>query len=150
MKGFDTLEKKLRKHLPEGEFKNVSEQRYRAMSAVKGRDNKTTERRLRMALVNNGISGWRLHPKNIPGRPDFFFTDANLALFVDGCFWHQCPSHSKIPQQNQDYWIPKLKRNIIRAKEVEITYKKSGWKVIRIWEHEIKEDPKKFLKNLNC
>lgn len=95
------------------------------------------------------LKGFAYQPK-VFGRPDFINYKRKIVVFVDGCFWHQCPIHSKKPKQNQEYWTPKLERNIIRAKEVEIAYKKSGWKLIRIWEHEIKGDPKKFLKNLNC
>lgn len=69
------------------------------------------------------------------GRPDFINYKRKIVLFVDGCFWHQCHLHSKIPKQNRNYWFPKLIRNVIRGKEVEIAYKKSGWKVVRIWEH---------------
>ncbi len=93
------------------------------------------------------LGGFAYQPK-IFGRPDFINYKRKIVVFADGCFWHQCPIHSKKPKQNQEYWIPKLERNIIRAKEVEITYKKSGWKVIRIWEHEIKENPEKYIKKL--
>lgn len=80
------------------------------------------------------------------GRPDFINYKKRTVIFVDGCFWHQCPIHSKKPKQNKAYWIPKIKRNVTRAKEVEIAYKNSGWNVVRIWEHEINNNLNNCLK----
>lgn len=74
---------------------------------------------------------------DIFGRPDFADWKNKIVVFIDGCFWHCCPSHHRKPQSNREYWIPKLERNMIRAKEVEIAYKNSGWKVVRIWEHNV-------------
>lgn len=80
--------------------------------------------------------GFEYQP-NLPGRPDFVNWKKKIVIFIDGCFWHCCPIHSKIPEQNKDYWLPKLKRNITRAKEMDTAYKNSGWKVIRLWEHNL-------------
>jgi len=82
------------------------------------------------------------------GRPDFVNHKKKIVLFVDGCFWHQCPIHSKKPVQNVQYWLPKLERNVTRAREVEIAYKNSGWKVVRIWEHQINNQSNNNLKKL--
>ena len=92
------------------------------------------------------LRGFVYQPK-VFGRPDFINYKRKIVVFVDGCFWHQCPIHSKKPKQNQEYWIPKLERNITRAKAVGIAYKTSNRKVIRILEHEIKENPEKCIKN---
>jgi DNA mismatch endonuclease (patch repair protein) len=86
--------------------------------------------------VKEILKEYDYQPKEF-GRPDFINYKKKIVLFIDGCFWHQCPIHSKKPKHNANYWIPKLKRNIIRAKEVEIAYNNSGWKVVRIWEHSI-------------
>jgi len=118
------------------------ETRSRIMSNIRSYKTKP-ELFLRKLLKN-----FEYQPK-IFGRPDFVDYKNKIILFVDGCFWHQCPIHSTVPKQNQNYWIPKLERNLTRAKEVEITYKKSGWKVIRIWEHDIMNNPKKISKILN-
>ena len=72
------------------------------------------------------------------GKPDFIDWKKKIAIFIDGCFWHCCPIHSKKPKQNAGYWLPKLQRNLTRAKEVEIAYKNAGWKIVRIWEHELR------------
>ena len=78
------------------------------------------------------------HPKNVFGNPDFINKKSRIIIFIDGCFWHKCLIHYKEPNSNKKYWLPKLERNAIRDKEVGITYKKAGWKVIRIWEHELR------------
>jgi DNA mismatch endonuclease (patch repair protein) len=64
------------------------------------------------------------------------FARAEVAVFVDGCFWHGCPKHQTIPKANPDYWIPKLKRNKARDREVDDVLRASGWTVVRIWEHD--------------
>ncbi len=82
------------------------------------------------------LKEFEYQPKEF-GRPDFINYKKKIVLFIDGCFWHCCPIHSKIPEQNKGYWIPKLERNLTRAKEVEMAYKMAGWRVVRIWEHEL-------------
>lgn len=83
------------------------------------------------------IHGFIYHPKNTFGRPDFINKNSKTIIFIDGCFWHKCPRHYKEPKSNRKYWIPKIERNAVRDREVDITYRKSGWMVIRIWEHEL-------------
>jgi len=58
---------------------------------------------------------------------------------VDGCFWHKCPKCFKQPKSNKEYWVPKIQRNVQRDKEQNLYLKRNAWKVIRIWEHDIKE-----------
>ncbi len=98
-------------------------------------------------LLKKFLKGFTYQPK-IFGRPDFIDYKKKIVVFVDGCFWHQCPVHSKIPKQNRGYWVPKLRRNISRAKEVEITYKNSGWEIVRIWEHTIRNNPNKMIEKI--
>jgi DNA mismatch endonuclease, patch repair protein len=76
-------------------------------------------------------------------RPDIVFTRARLVVFVDGCFWHGCPEHQVIPRSNRDYWVPKLRRNIDRDREVDDVLTVAGWHLIRIWEHEDAEEAAK-------
>lgn len=71
------------------------------------------------------------------GRPDFADLKNKKVIFIDGCFFHKCPKHFIKPKSNKKYWLPKLERNAVRDKEVYIAYKLAGWKVIRIWEHDI-------------
>jgi DNA mismatch endonuclease (patch repair protein) len=69
-------------------------------------------------------------------RPDVVFTRAKVAVFVDGCFWHGCPSHGTAPRRNTAYWGPKLERNARRDAVVTERLAAAGWNVVRIWEHE--------------
>lgn len=69
-------------------------------------------------------------------RPDFVFRRSQVAVFVDGCFWHCCPAHGVIPRANADYWRPKLARNRERDQEVTLALENAGWTVVRVWEHE--------------
>lgn len=72
------------------------------------------------------------------GNPDFIDWRKKTIIFIDGCFWHKCPVHYKEPKSNKKYWLPKLERNVTRDNEINVTYKNSGWKVVRIWEHELR------------
>lgn len=106
------------------------------MSLIRSRGNKDTERKLAAILRTSGIAGWRRH-QPLLGRPDFVFRHASLAVFVDGCFWHGCPSHCRMPSSNQAYWHPKIARNKARDKFVTTALRKRGWRVLRIWEHDL-------------
>ena len=81
--------------------------------------------------------GFAYQPKNIFGKPDFADKKDKIAVFIDGCFWHGCKKHYKMPKQNKKYWNEKLKRNIQRDKIVSSRLERDGWKVLRIWEHQI-------------
>jgi DNA mismatch endonuclease (patch repair protein) len=69
-------------------------------------------------------------------RPDIAFTARRVAVFVDGCFWHCCPDHGSQPAANTWYWEPKLRRNVERDRAADALLAASGWRVIRVWEHE--------------
>lgn len=106
------------------------------MSRVRGRGNKATEGALVKIIRKNHITGWRRHTK-LFGKPDFVFRKNRLAVFVDGCFWHGCPKHSSHPATNRAFWEKKLKKNKDRDRLVTRTLRKSGWHVLRIWQHEL-------------
>jgi DNA mismatch endonuclease (patch repair protein) len=72
-------------------------------------------------------------------RPDVVFTRRRVAIFVDGCFWHGCPTHGTRPKANGWYWAPKLARNQERDRRVDGWLREAGWVVVRIWEHELAE-----------
>lgn len=134
------MEKILRQKLPRGEFTDVPAVRSRAMSAIRGKDNVTTERRLRFALVQAGIAGWRLHPRDVPGRPDFYFPQDDLAIFTDGCFWHGCELCGHVPSRNGAFWRAKLERNRLRDAGVNARLEAENVRVLRFWEHDLKDD----------
>ena len=79
-----------------------------------------------------------IYQPGVFGNPDFINYKKRTVIFVDGCFWHKCPKHFIAPKSNKKYWLPKLKRNAARDIEVNFAYKHSGWKIVRIWEHELK------------
>jgi DNA mismatch endonuclease (patch repair protein) len=118
------------------------------MAAIRSRGNMTTEKALRFRLVRAGISGWRLHLTTVPGKPDFVFAGKHLAIFVDGCYWHGCPKCYRSPTSNTKYWSEKFMRNKSRDRSVTISLRRSGWKVVRIWEHEVKRSPVSALNKI--
>lgn len=67
---------------------------------------------------------------------DVVFVTAQVAVFVDGCFWHGCPLHATFPKSNQSYWLPKLAENKERDLRQSQKLRSAGWHVIRLWEHE--------------
>ena len=74
----------------------------------------------------------------LPGRPDFAFPKAKVAVFTDGCFWHGCPRCYTRPKSNRKFWDAKVARNRERDREVSRGLRRKGWRVIRIWEHALK------------
>ena len=106
------------------------------MAAIRSSGNKDTELKLVAILRAAHITGWRRR-QPLPGRPDFIFRSARLAIFVDGCFWHGCPKHGRKPHSNREYWLPKLRRNRERDTAVKRALRSAGWTVIRLWEHDL-------------
>jgi DNA mismatch endonuclease (patch repair protein) len=107
------------------------------MSRVRAKGNKSTELRLISLLRAEKIKGWRRHPALV-GNPDFIFRKARVVIFVDGCFWHGCPKHGRVPKSNQDFWVAKITANKQRDRFVSRTLKLQGWQVLRIWEHDLR------------
>ena len=107
------------------------------MARVRGRGNKSTEEKLARLFRQAGITGWRRHLK-LPGTPDFAFPREHLAIFVDGCFWHGCPQHATYPATRRKFWLKKFADNKARDHRVNRELRQRGWRVLRIWEHELK------------
>lgn len=103
------------------------------MAKVRSTGNASTEQRLAYLLRAHGITGWR-RKISLPGKPDFVFRSERVAVFVDGCFWHACPSHGRVPKSRVAFWKTKLERNAQRDRVVTRTLKAAGWTVVRIWE----------------
>jgi DNA mismatch endonuclease (patch repair protein) len=122
--------------------------RSKIMSSIHGTGNKSTEIVLAKLLSKNHIIGWRRKQK-VFGSPDFVIKKKKIAIFVDGCFWHGCPYHGTIPKTNKSFWKNKIIKNKKRDKKVNRLLRKNGWKVIRIWNHElIKLSKKSKLRRL--
>jgi DNA mismatch endonuclease (patch repair protein) len=117
------------------------EKRSDVMSRIRGKGNKKTELALIEILKAHQIVGWRRNAR-LFGRPDFVFFEHKLAVFVDGCFWHGCAIHSKIPTTNRSFWQKKISTNRARDLVVTKTLKKRGWRVMRLWEHDLKKRPR--------
>jgi DNA mismatch endonuclease (patch repair protein) len=145
----------------------TKKKRSEVMSRIRGRGNKDTELALMQIFREYQITGWRRHSlvsvlipkprekqqrtrkaslqdatrKENGGlfrvRPDFVFSKLKLAVFVDGCFWHGCPQHSSKPKTNATFWQKKLVANKARDRLVTRVLRKKGWKVLRIWEHDL-------------
>ena len=114
------------------------EKRSKIMSAVHSKQNKSTEMKLIKIFKENGIVGWRRNYK-VKGHPDFVFPDKKIAIFVDGCFWHGHDCRNTRPADNAEYWQKKRERNMRHDKEITALFENRGWKVIRIWECELKK-----------
>jgi len=110
--------------------------RSEVMSRIRGHGNKDTELALAKLFRRCKITGWR---RNQPvfGKPGFVFPKFKLAIFVDGCFWHGCPKHATKPKNNRAFWYRKLSANKARDRLVNAALRRAGWRVLRIWEHEL-------------
>ncbi|MDH4185888.1 MAG: very short patch repair endonuclease [Nitrospira sp.] len=113
--------------------------RSKIMAAVRSSGNKKTEKFIERLFRRNGIVGWR-RQLSLPGKPDFAFRQGRLALFVDGCFWHGCSKHCRIPVSNHNYWLQKIARNCARDKDVARQLRGGGWRVLRFWEHDLSNE----------
>lgn len=114
------------------------EDRTKTMRAVKGKGTRP-ERSLFSMLAGMRLKGWQKNVNDIVGRPDVVFPVEQVAIFLDGCFWHGCfQCQRKLPETNREYWKRKISRNIELARENNQKLAEDGWLVLRIWEHEIK------------
>lgn len=131
-----------------------AKKRSEVMSRIRSSGNQSTEFALVQLMRAAGITGWRRQVKvriqyrgsqarrsvtftQLRVKPDFIFQEVRLAVFVDGCFWHQCPLHSTLPENNREFWDTKLHGNVARDKLSTRLLRLSGWSVLRIWEHDI-------------
>jgi len=104
--------------------------------------------RLLKALRTARIGGWRRRVRLL-GSPDFVWRRERVALFVDGCFWHACPRHGRVPKSRKDFWVPKLATNKERDRAVSRALRAAGWRVLRIWEHDlVRKHEKRLLARL--
>lgn len=119
------------------------------MSRIRGNGNKATELALAKLFRRHGITGWRRR-QSVFGKPDFVFPKSRLAVFVDGCFWHGCPKHGTRPKQNRKFWDTKIARNRARDRRVNRELRKLGWRVVRIWEHDLAKHGDKCLRRIKA
>jgi len=115
------------------------------MAAVKSKDT-TPEMFIRRLVYSLGFR-YRLHVRSLPGTPDLVFPRLKRVIEVNGCFWHMhdC-GRCRIPSSRRDYWIAKIERNAARDKRTRRELRKLGWKVLVLWECEIKPSREDWLR----
>lgn len=112
----------------------------KVMSSIRAKNTKP-ELILRKSLVDSGLSGYRLHWKKAAGKPDISYPGIKLAIFVHGCFWHRCPyCNPPFPKSHKRFWKQKFKKNIERDIRKKHDLENNGWKVVIIWECQIKNN----------
>jgi DNA mismatch endonuclease (patch repair protein) len=120
----------------------------RVMSANKAK-NTTPEILFRKALWKAGLKGYRNNYKTIPGRPDIVFPKHKLAIFVHGCFWHRCPyCDLPLPKSNTAFWTEKFTKNQERDQRKKKDLEALEWKVIEVWECQLKNEISKSLNTI--
>lgn len=125
---------------------HTKEQRSYNMSMIKWKETKP-ELVIRKLLSSNRIRGCRLNHK-LAGKPDIVFGKYNLAIFVDRCFWHKCSKCFIQPKSNEKFWKKKIKGNVERGKKINKLLIKDGWKVLRFWEHLLRNNPNLVYKQI--
>lgn len=110
----------------------TKEQRSGIMKSIKSKDTKPEKLMLDM-LAKFGLD-FVLNDPSLPGKPDAVLMEAKVAVFMHGCFWHCHAGCFKMPKSRQEFWVPKLERNVARDKEAAEALKSLGYKVIVIWE----------------
>lgn len=121
------------------------EQRRKNMQAIKSKSK--LEDLVARELWKRGIR-YKRNVKTLFGKPDIAIQKYRVVIFIDSCFWHSCPVHGNIPKSNVEYWNKKLERNRIRDEEVNDFYKRKNWHILRIWEHEIRDNPDLTIQNI--
>ena len=126
------------------------EKRSKVMKAIKSKNTKTTELKMIQIFKELKISGWRrTYP--LIGKPDFVFPKKRIVVFVDGCFWHGHDCRNVTPKENFEFWDKKRAYNRAHDEEVTRLLIAKGWKVIRIWECELKKkNREKLYQKLEC
>lgn len=98
------------------------------------------ELRLRKALWYAGLRGYRLNWTKATGSPDIAFIGKRIAIFINGCFWHNCPHCKKrLPKANRQFWKRKLDENVKRDRRTKMDLESVGWEVLIVWECEIRD-----------
>jgi DNA mismatch endonuclease (patch repair protein) len=123
-----------------GEVSRIS--RSENMRRIRSKDT-GPELAVRKLLRNLGFTGYRLHRKDLPGKPDIAFIGRKKAVLIHGCFWHghDCKEGLRKPKSNQDYWLPKIERNQQRDAQHLAELERLGWSVLTVWECELHSPP---------
>jgi len=129
-------------------FTGVSEAVRKSMKSNRGK-NTELEVRFRKALRANGLVGYRVNVRKLPGTPDVAWVGKKVAVFLHGCFWHGCPNCSEKknlkPSTRAEYWSAKIAANRERDERNRLLLESNGWTVLVFWEHDFKEDPESLV-----
>jgi DNA mismatch endonuclease, patch repair protein len=124
----------------------MSLSRSEQMARIRGRNTKP-ELLMKKALSFAGVRA-RRQVKIMSIRPDFVIHSDHVAIFVDGCQWHGCPEHYVRPRTNHGFWASKLLENVQRDIRQTALLEASGWRVVRVWEHQLEDDRLGVVKNV--
>lgn len=131
------MERALKEALKKSQSLPVRPVTAKTMATIRSRGTRSTEWALRMRLVRSGFRGWTLHPSHLAARPDFYFGVKRIAVFVDGCFWHNCPKCGHTPKIRNEFWTTKFELNKRRDRRDTARLRRDGIAVVRIWEHQL-------------
>lgn len=125
------------------------EKRSEVMSRILSKDTKP-EKLVRSMLHSMGYR-FRIHIKDLPGKPDVVLKKYNAIIFVHGCFWHlhDACREGRIPSTRKEYWSDKLLKNKARDEKHMRKLRRLGWKVMRVWECQVEKKPEKVMKRIN-
>ncbi len=122
----------------------TKKKRSEVMSRIRSEDTKP-ELEVRKVLFAMGYR-YKLHYGEY--SIDIAMPKKKIAIFIDGCFWHGCPQHFRLPKSNVSFWETKIKSNLKRDRKVNKALKSNGWKVVRVREHEIRKNKSIYLRRL--
>lgn len=125
---------------------HTKEQRSKNMKAIRSTGT-SLERKVTNELWNRGYR-FRKNFKKLMGAPDISIKKYKIVIFIDSCFWHSCPRHGSMPSSNIEYWEKKLQRNVKRDKIVNQYYEDLCWNILRIWEHDLKNNFEDTIMNI--
>ena len=109
----------------------------------------TPELSLRKALHAAGIGGYRLNRRIEGVRPDIVFGPSRVAIFVHGCFWHRCLTcRHPLPRSHREFWLAKFRRNRQRDRQKRRVLESADWRVIEVWEHEVRDDLARVVRTI--
>jgi len=116
------------------------------MGLIRGKDT-LLEIELRKLLRREGLR-FGTNVKKLAGKPDIVFKNKKLVVFIDGCFWHGCKKHFKLPKSNKSFWEIKIIGNAKRDAKINKYYRAKDWRVFRVWEHQLKTNPSLVVRKI--
>ncbi len=126
---------------------HTKEQRSYNMSRIRNKDTKP-EMVVRKFLFSKGFR-YRLHAKNLPGKPDIVLPKYKTVVFINGCFWHghEACKFYVVPKTRTDWWLSKINNNKEKDQKVIQVFKAKGWQIITVWECQLKKEAKEITLN---